>query len=317
MVYQWVDNGMPRGDESDLPELPEYEEGWRIAKPDQVFFMREQAFEVPAQGAIDYQHFLVDPGWKEDKYICAAEARPDKKSVVHHILVYILEPGVREMQLDKILVGYAPGSTPIELEEGVALKVPAGSKLLFQMHYTPNGYVQTDRSYAGVKFVDKSQVKTLIRGRVAIETDLKIPPHADHHEVTADYRVRRDELLVSMTPHMHLRGKSFRYEALYPDGKQEVLLDIPQYDFNWQLKYTLAQPKLLPRGTRVVCTAVYDNSKANPVNPNPATWVHWGDQSWNEMMIGFFDTLPASLDQRQRSSALAPLRRPDKRERLE
>lgn len=293
LVYDWVDNGMPKGDDKDLPDPPQFAEGWRIPKPDQVFYMRDTPFEVKAQGTISYQHFVVDPGWDEDKYICAAEARPDNKSVVHHILVYVVPEGQeRRGGLDRILVGYAPGSTPVELADGVAIKVEAGSRLLFEMHYTPNGYVQSDRSYAGVKFVDKSKVKKLIRGRIAIEDDLEIPPHASNHPVTAEYSVARDELLVSMTPHMHLRGSSFKYEAKYPDGNTEVLLDVPEYDFNWQLKYTLEQPKLLPRGTKVLCTATYNNSASNLVNPDPSKTVRWGDQSWQEMMIGFFDTLP-------------------------
>jgi len=294
MVFKWVDNGMPKGDDKDLPEPPKFAEGWRIPKPDQVFYMRQDPFTVPAQGTIDYEHFVVDPEWDEDKYICAAEARPDNKSVVHHILVYVLPPGGRSRGggLENILVGYAPGSTPVELEEGVALKVEAGSKLLFQMHYTPNGYVQKDRSYAGVKFVDEEKVNKLISGRVAIQERLLIPPNKANHTVKADSAISRDEMLLSMTPHMHLRGAAFKYEAEYPDGTREVLLDVPEYDFNWQLKYILKEPKLLPRGTTVQCTAVYNNSESNPVNPNPDKTVTWGDQSWEEMMIGFFDTIP-------------------------
>jgi len=294
MVYQWVDNGMPEGDAKDLPEPPKFDEGWRIPKPDQVFYMRKKPFKVRAQGVIDYKRFAVDPGWDEDKYICAAEARPDNKSVVHHILVYILTPDQRESGgLGRpVLVGYAPGSTPVELEEGTALKVPAGSRLLFEMHYTPNGYEAKDRSYAGVKFIDKKDVKKLIKGKAVIQPNFRIPAGDDHYVVKEDYTSMRDELLVSMTPHMHLRGKSFKYVATYPDGKEEVLLDVPKYDFNWQLKYILDKPKLIPRGTTIECTAVYDNSEDNLANPDPKRSVRWGDQSWEEMMIGFFDTIP-------------------------
>ena len=294
LVYTWVDNGMPEGDPADLPEPRKFDKGWRIPKPDQVFHMDDKSFNVQAQGTIDYQHFVVDPEWDEDMYIKAAEARPDNKSVVHHILVYVVPPGERFNggRLDKVLVGYAPGSLPVLLQEGVAIEAKAGSKLLFQMHYTPNGYEEVDRSYVGVKFVDKKDVKKLISGKVAIEDDFRIPARADNHVVTAEYESVRDELLVSMTPHMHLRGKAFKYEAIYPNGDQEVLLDVPKYDFNWQIKYILEEPKLLPRGTTIQCTAVYDNSESNPVNPNPNRAVGWGDQSWQEMMIGFFDTLP-------------------------
>lgn len=294
-VYQWVENGMPEGDPADLPEPPKFAQGWRIPKPDQVFYMSEKPFKVKAQGTIDYKHFYVDPNWTEDKYISAAEARPDNKSVVHHILVYVIPPDGRGRGgLGNVLVGYAPGSTPVMLEEGVAIKVPAGSKLEFEMHYTPNGYEEEDRSYAGVKFVDKKDVDTLIQGRVAINDGIVIPPHAENHLQYSEYTVQRySELLVSMTPHMHLRGKSFKYVAHYPDGQQEVLLDVPNYDFNWQLKYILDEPKLLPKGTVIKCTAAFDNSEHNPVNPDPDKTVRWGKQSWEEMLIGFFDTLPA------------------------
>lgn len=301
LIAKWVENGMPEGDASMLPSPPEFAEGWRITKPDQVFYMRDQPFTVPAQGVVDYKHFVVDPGWDEDVYIQAAEARPGNTSVVHHILVYVLPDGVNEPDLRTVLVGYAPGSTPEQLTDGAAIKVPAGSRLLFQMHYTPNGYEQDDRSYIGVRFIDKAKVKKLVNGRLAINTRFRIPPHAAHHEVTASYQFKRDELLRTMTPHMHLRGKAFRYEASYPDGTKEILLDVPNYDFNWQLDYKLKEPKLMPKGTLLQCTAVFDNSEDNLTNPDPNKPVQWGDQSNEEMMIGFFDTLPVSdgLDDEQ------------------
>lgn len=288
----WVANGMPEGDPGDLPEPPKFTDGWKIPAPDDIFEMREEPFQVPAQGVVDYKRFVVDPGWTEDKYIYAAEARPQNRQVVHHILVYVILPGERRHSLRHVLVGYAPGSLPVHYEDGLALKVPAGSKLLFEMHYTPNGTKQTDLSYAGVCYIDEAKVKNLVRGQLAITNDFTIPPGDDNCEVEAYYRVRRDEQLLAMTPHMHLRGKSFRYEARFPDGSQEVLLDVPNYDFNWQLKYILEKPLELPRGTIVKCTAVYDNSEKNLVNPDPTRPVGWGDQSWDEMMIGFMDTVP-------------------------
>lgn len=293
LIATWIKNGMPEGDPANLPELPEYTVGWRIPEPDQVVAMGDTPFKVPAEGVVDYQRFVVDPGWVEDKYIYAAEARPQNRSVVHHILVYLIPPGSRRADLRQVVVGYSPGSLPVHLTDGVAMHVPAGSKLLFELHYTPTGHEQTDLSYAGFCFTDKEAVTKHLQGRIAINHRFKIPPGDANHTVTADYHVQSDELLLSMTPHMHLRGKAFRYEAIYPDGQTEILLDVPAYDFNWQLKYELAEPKLLPAGTRVRCTAVYDNSKYNPSNPDPTRTVGWGDQSWDEMMIGFMDTIPA------------------------
>ncbi len=291
LIRTWVDNGMPEGDVADLPEPPKFTVGWQIPQPDQVIPMRDKPFNVPAEGLVDYQRFVVDPQWTEDKYIVAAQARPQNRSIVHHILVYIIPPGSKKADLRQVLVGYAPGGLPILLDDGVAFHVRAGSKLLFEMHYTPNGYAQTDLSDAGVCFIDESKVKKRLEGQIAINHKFLIPPGKPNHDVMALYTSSRDEMLLAMTPHMHLRGKAFRYEARYPDGTQEVLLDVPNYDFNWQLKYILEEPKRLPKGTVVECTAIYDNSAKNPSNPDPSKSVHWGDQSFDEMMIGFMDTV--------------------------
>jgi peroxiredoxin len=289
----WINAGMPQGDPTYAPTPPKYAEGWRIPEPDQVYYMSDNAFDVPAEGVVDYQYFEVDPGFTEDKYIWAAEARPDNVSVVHHIIVYIKTPGQEDLHTGGMVAGYAPGSLPRILDDGMAIRVPAGSKLLFEMHYTPNGSAAKDRSHLGVKFLDANQVRKLVFGNLAIDQDFVIPPHAGDHVVTAEREIKRDLKLLNLTPHMHLRGKSFRYEAIYPDGTTEVLLDVPKYDFNWQLSYELQEPKLLPKGTRIHCTAVFDNSEENLANPNPGTEVRWGEQSWNEMMIGFFDVTTA------------------------
>lgn len=308
LIQTWVQNGMPEGDPGRLPDPPEFAEGWRMEEPDEVIHVRHKPFEVPAQGVVDYQYFVQDPGWTEDKFICAAEARPDNVEVVHHILAYIIPPGEdpARTRRRRVIVGYAPGAPPQILKQGTAIHVEAGSRILFEMHYTPNGTAQKDLSYIGLKFLDRSEVKKLLRGRMAIETKFEIPANASDHVVTANYRSKRDELLLEMSPHMHLRGKSFRYEAFYPDGRREVLLDVPNYDFNWQLAYELREPKLLPRGTRIHCRAVFDNSADNPVNPDPNEPVTWGDQSDEEMMIGFFNTVDATrADTAERGSQTA------------
>ncbi|WP_419581159.1 redoxin domain-containing protein [Stieleria magnilauensis] len=292
LIETWVDNGMPEGDARDLPTPPVFVAGWQIGRPDEVITMRDQAFRVPAEGIVDYQRFVVDPGWDEDKYIVAAEARPDKRSVVHHILVYVIPEGERRQDVRQVVAGYAPGSPPMQLKDGVALHVKAGSKLLFEMHYTPNGTEQEDLSYLGVKFTAKPNVRKLLRGRLAINTKFEIPAGEADHVVSATYHARTEENLISMSPHMHLRGKSFRYVAHFPDNTTKVLLDVPNYDFNWQLKYVLAEPLRIPRDTRIECTAVFDNSESNLTNPDPTQPVRWGDQSFEEMMIGFMDTVP-------------------------
>jgi peroxiredoxin len=295
LIHRWVKGGSPKGDEADLPEPPKFAEGWRISKPDQVVPVDDKPYMVKAEGVVDYQYFVVDPEWKEDKYLVAAEARPGNRAVVHHIIAYLMPPGVdpRKARSRMMLVGYAPGSPPNVMPDGLAIHVPAGSKLLFEMHYTPNGSEQTDLSYVGFSFTEREKVKKFVQGRAIVNEDFAIPPGAKDHEVVADYRTRRDELLLKMVPHMHLRGKAFRFEAVYPDERREVLLNVPAYDFNWQLNYVLAEPKLLPKGTKIICTAHFDNSAENPANPDPTDEVHWGEQSWDEMMIGFFDVVAA------------------------
>lgn len=298
LLKTWVANGCPEGDPADLPAPPEFVEGWRIDEPDQVIAMDDQSFEVPAEGVVDYQYFVVDPGWEEDRYVVAAEARPGNRAVVHHIIAYLIPPGAEPSRDHRraMLVGYAPGSPPNLLTDGRAMRVRAGTKLLFELHYTPNGTAQSDLSRVGLVFAERDDVKELVVGRAPLNHKFAIPPHAENHPVVAEYTAKRDELLLRMNPHMHLRGKSFRFEAVYPDGRQEILLDVPRYDFNWQLSYELSEPKYLPTGTKIICTAHYDNSEANLANPDPTKEIRWGEQSWDEMMIGFFDVIRVQKD---------------------
>ena len=287
-ILTWVENGSPEGDKADLPSAPEFVEGWRIKKPDIVYEMGEE-FKVPASGVVDYQHFVVDPKLTEDVFVNSVEARPGNPEVVHHIVVYVRTPGRRRQRgLGMMLIGYAPGTSPLIYPNDAGMRIPKGSKFVFQMHYTPNGEPATDTSYVGVNFIDKDKVKNEIIGEEAMTSRFAIPPQDGNYKVTARKRIREDIKLITLTPHMHLRGKAFRYEAQYPDGKKEILLDVPKYDFNWQLRYELAEPKLLPKGSILECVAAYDNSESNLNNPDPGKRITWGDQSWEEMMIGFY-----------------------------
>ncbi|REK09839.1 MAG: thiol-disulfide isomerase [Planctomycetota bacterium] len=295
-LYAWVDNGCPEGDPKNLPEPREFVEGWQIGEPDQVIYMDDEAFTVPAEGTVDYQYFTVDPGWDEDKWIQSTEARPDNRSVVHHIIVFVRPPGGGDFAARGGIGGYAPGMTPDVSPPGTAKFVPAGSKLVFQMHYTTNGTEQTDRSMVGVKFADPKTVKKQVRGGVVGNATFRIPPHDANHEVVAKHYFFKDTLLLDLTPHMHVRGKDFKYVAHYPDGTEEVLLDVPKYDFNWQLRYELAEPKLMPKGSRLVCTAHFDNSTDNLANPDPNETVTYGDQTWEEMMFGFYTSVDPKQD---------------------
>ena len=291
-IQQWVAAGAPAGNPADLPAPLEFATGWQIGQPDVVIPMTKEPYQVPATGVIEYQYFVVDPGFTEDKWIQAAECRIGNHAVVHHIIVAIhdeeQQPAHGQVESEWI-TATAPGSPPLILPTGYAKLVPAGSKLLFQMHYTPNGTAQTDISSVGFKFIDRAQVKQVVGTREIANTKFRIPPGADNHEVKAEFRIPENALILSLFPHMHLRGKSFRYTANYPDGKSEILLDVPQFDFNWQNGYEFSEPKSMPAGTVIQCVAHFDNSENNFANPNPQKTVRWGDQTWDEMMIGYFN----------------------------
>ncbi len=230
--------------------------------------------------------------FKEDVWIQAAEARPTDREVVHHIIVYLLnKEGDRKRP--EHLCGYAPGDMPTVLPPGVGKKIPAGSTLLFELHYTPIGKMKVDRSKVGFIF-SKEPVERLAITHGIANHKFEIPPGADDHEVVSTQTLHQDVLLLAFMPHMHIRGKDFSYTATYPDGREERLLSVPNYDFNWQSYYRLAEPLRLPKGTKITCVAHYDNSPSNRAltSENIADTVHWGDQTWEEMMIGYIDYIP-------------------------
>ena len=287
-IVAWADTGAPEGNPKDLPPQPKFEPGWVIGKPDVVFDIGQE-FDVPASGEVPYKYFTVETNFKEDTWIEAAECRPDKRGVVHHIIVFLQDPKENLAGSGgNLLVGWAPGDPPLQLSDGTARLVRAGSKLRFQMHYTPNGTAVKDKSYVGLKFAKAAPKYRSLTGR-AINIAFKIPPHAEAHEVKASYVVKEDIRMTSLMPHMHVRGKDFQYSVVYPDGRQEVLLKVPRYDFGWQLSYQFATPLQLPKGSRIECVAHFDNSANNKFNPDPTKEVRWGDQTWEEMMIGWFN----------------------------
>jgi hypothetical protein len=250
---------------------------------------------------IEYQLFEVDPGFTEDKWVQAAEIRPGNRSVVHHCNVFLRPPGAEGPAEQGALGSFclaamAAGTPPTILAPGMAKRIPAGWRIVFVMHYAPVGSVQTDQTSIALRFADPTTVRKEVATKVMLDLDLCIPPHEANHQVTQTWLVNEDVLLLSMFPHMHLRGKSFRYEAVYGNGETEILLDVPRYDFNWQHIYVLAEPKRLPAGTLLRCTAVYDNSAGNLANPDPSATVRTGPQSWDEMFNGYFDVVLADQD---------------------
>jgi hypothetical protein len=263
---------------------------------------------------------VVPTGFTEDKWVTMAEARPGNRKVVHHIIAFVREPGSPWMKDAKpgvpyvpqkgapntssgggkgteMLVGYAPGFVPEAYAPGQAKLVKAGSDIVLQMHYTANGKtVEKDRSRVGFSFAKeppKQRVMTLAAGN----NKFVIPPGAENHQVDSQFTFQSEVTLLNLTPHMHLRGKAFDYRLTYPTGEKQALLSVPRYDFNWQLTYDLAKPLVVPAGTRMDCSGWFDNSANNKANPDPTVEVRFGEQSWEEMMIGFFNVaFDAKLD---------------------
>jgi peroxiredoxin len=309
LVRTWVENGCPQGNPDDLPEPRKFHDNWFLPRePDQVIYMTEQPVNVKAEGVESYRRYTVDPGLTEDKWVKLAECMPGNRSVVHHIIVYVKPPGQpgtksesdeREMRNYAFLAGFAPGTRPLVSPAGWAKKIPAGSQFVFEMHYTPIGTPQQDRSSVGLLFVDEKEVTHQMSTANAINPKFEIPPHDANHKVEAERKFNRDVTMLSLFPHMHMRGKSFRYELTVPGSDTpEILLDVPHYDFNWQNSFIFAEPRRIPAGSVLHCTAHFDNSAENLANPDPSKTVRWGPQTWEEMMIGWYDIgVPIQRDQ--------------------
>jgi hypothetical protein len=317
-LVSWVDGGVREGDPKDATAPVAWVDGWSIGKPDAVFEMPHD-FDVPAAGTIEYQYIVIPSGFTKDTWVQAAEARPGNRKLVHHIIAFVRPPGskwlseakpgvpfVPEAKKDdekkkkknddgddsaatpELLIGFAPGLVPMTLPPTQAKLVKAGSDFVFQMHYTATGKAGTDRSRIGVIFAKETPKERVFTSN-ATNSKFVIPPGDPAFRVVSSITLQQSARLVDLMPHMHYRGKDFEYRAVYPTGEEQTLLSVPKYDFNWQLFYYLSEPIVLPKGTRIDCTAHFDNSPNNKYNPDPKAEVRWGDQTWEEMMIGWFD----------------------------
>ncbi len=292
-IVAWVDAGAPKGNDSDLPKAPVFAEGWSIGKPDVVFTMTED-FKIPATGVVEYQYLRLPTSITEDKWIQAIEIKPQARAQVHHVLAYTQPTGTPLNENGALGPGNIGGVTPnkpgVVFEPGVGRLLTANSDIVLQMHYTTNGQATTDRTQVGIVFA-KEAPKKQQRGGSVIQPRFVIPAGAPAHEVRGSRVLAEDTMITSFTPHMHVRGKSMTYIATFPDGTRETLLSVPNYDFNWQLSYELAEPRLFPKGTSIEVIAHFDNSPNNKFNPDPTKDVRWGDQTFEEMMIGFWGTV--------------------------
>ena len=323
-LVAWVDGDAREGNAADAPPARSFTEGWSIGAPDAIFDM-PKAYDVPAAGTIEYTYIIVPTGFKEDRWMSSAEVRPGNRAVVHHANVYVREAGstwLREYPYgeafvprekvvrageggsssagagieEQMIAGYIPGRPARQVPPGYGMLVPAGSDLVFQMHYTTNGKAVRDRTKVGFVFAKQPPQKRVIRVQ-ASNAKFVIPPGAASYPVSGIAQLGVECELIDAYPHMHFRGQSMTLSATYPTGEREQLLRVPRYDFNWQLVYEMGQPKVLPPGTLLHADATFDNSPNNRFNPDPKAEVRWGDQTWEEMMVGFFDVaIPLKTD---------------------
>ncbi len=322
-ICTWMDAHAPAGDARDAPPAVHWTNGWNIDVPDVVFQM-PVAKHIPASGYIPYQFVIIPTHFKEDRWVRMSEIRPSNRMVVHHAVAYIRDPQSKWLRgapvgipfsaddlptealrrdamftTSDILLVYAPGSLPDQWPQGFAKLVPAGSDIVLQMHYTAHGHPMEDRTAVGLVFSKVPPGKRVLTLQLTNDRFL-IPPGDPDHRVEVHGTIPNDALLLSFFPHMHLRGKTFEYNIIESGGRVRTLLRIPHYNFFWQLSYRLADPIFLKGGTVLQAVATFDNSKNNPHNPDPDSAVTWGEQTWAEMMVGFFDVaVDPSVDKKK------------------
>jgi hypothetical protein len=309
----WAAGGAVNGDPKDLPAQPTFTDGWALGKPDIVLEMQED-YRIPAKGTIQYEWLYIPTDFSEPKWVKSLEIRPGNRSVVHHVLIYYRakpdgktppvarpnqrnqsnpppdEPGVsahpRRTDLagmpPRLIATYAPGTNPQVAPAGAAFRLEPGGILELQMHYTATGQATTDRTKVGITF-STDQSPREVRAQHFMNMTLKLPAGAADVAVTTDLEFLQDATVWGLFPHTHLRGKRWAYTLELPNGETKPILSVPRYDFNWQTYYTFKEPLQVPKGSKIISTAWYDNSAANKSNPNPKVDVFWGDQTWQEM----------------------------------
>ncbi|WP_395735352.1 redoxin domain-containing protein [Prosthecobacter sp.] len=291
-LLAWLGSDRAKGDVAEAPKPRVFQGEWTIGKPDAII-AGARPVSVKAEGTMPYQHVTVTTDFPEDRWVRGYEILPTAREVVHHVIVSVFAKGSRVSQGGEegsqgYWAAYVPGNSKQVYPEGFARKLPAGATVSFQIHYTPNGKAVEDTVRMGLLF-SKEPPKYVIHTTGLPNARISIPPGEADHVETASRKLPTDINVMAWMAHMHVRGKAFKFEVTLPDGKTETLLDIPKYDFNWQLRYDYATPHFLPRGSTVKITAVYDNSTGNPANPDATKTVRWGQQTFDEMMIGYME----------------------------
>lgn len=307
-LLAWLDGGRPAGDVREAPLPRQWADAeWMIGPPEVVYEIPREV-EVKATGKMGYVYQVVETGLTEDRWVQALEVLPSARAQVHHVLVFVMAADADRRRVaggDNFFAAYVPGSSSMIYPEGYAKKLPKGSKLLFQLHYTPTGVATVDRTRLGLRFAS-AQPRHEVLVAAAKNVTFAIPPGAAEHVERAVLPVPFEADVLAFMPHMHVRGKSFRYELAESGGGRKVLLDVPRYDFNWQLLYRLAEPLRVKAGSRIEVTAAFDNSSGNPANPDPGRTVRWGEQTDQEMLLGYLEYVVASGE--AKASAAEPLR---------
>ena len=309
----WAAGGAPNGDPKDLPAPPAFTDGWSLGTPDVVFEMAED-YRLPAKGTIEYEWFYIPTNFTGPKWVKSIEVRPGDRAAVHHVLVYYrakpdgkpvpvaranqehqsnpppVEEGIAQHPRRTDLSGmpprlvstYAPGTNPQVAPSGTAFRLEPGGIIELQMHYTTTGKPASDRTKIGITFATDPSPREL-RAQHFMNMSMRLPAGAANIAVTTDLEFVQDATVWGLFPHTHLRGKRWAYTLELPNGERQPILTVPRYDFNWQTYYMFKEPVQVPKGSKIVSTAWYDNSAANKSNPNPQVDVLWGDQTWQEM----------------------------------
>ncbi len=296
-VLDWIAAGGPEGEPAEAPAPLVFDDTeWQIGEPDLVLEL--DAVDIASSGTVDYIYQYIETGLRRDRWVQAVEIRTETPSVMHHALAFVEAPrkeGESDRQFrgrwqggaDSYFAGLVPGQGPTVFPDGQGMKLPRRSWLKFQLHYTPDGTRRTDTVRIGFKFAESTpEEKVFIEG--VYNEEFTIPAGAAAHVVVAEQRVNSRRTILGFSPHMHLRGASYKYELTTPEGETTTICDVPSYDFDWQHFYKLAEPLLVEKGSKLTCTAVFDNSEDNPQNPDPGKDVSFGEQTWDEMMIGYY-----------------------------
>jgi mono/diheme cytochrome c family protein len=295
-LLAWIEAGAPAGDSVDAPLPRAWVFGWQLPEPPDTVIRIPEPMVIPAEGVLDYQYVYVKTDFPEDRWLRAAELQPTNRMATHHIIAFLESP--EDTTRGPWLVGYAPGVPPAVFPQGTGKLLPKGAWIMFELHYTPHGMAGTDQAELALLFASEPPRRPIRTTFVGTEK-FEIPPGAARHEVVAERTFRNGGQIFALLPHMHLRGKAFRFELVRPDGTEETLLEVPNYSFMWQLWYEPKTPIRVDSGAVLRGRAWYDNSAGNPANPDPTATVTYGKQSFEEMMFGFFEWVP---DPRPRAS---------------